>query len=183
MKRWILIVTGAEALGFAVAAGIAISVALTGAPTPVAFALTVAGGALEGTALGTGQWLAMGGRRPAPARWIGASAAFVAVAVGAVVLLAAIPVLQWLALARPGTGRWVPVNMIAWAVAVLWTAAPSPLIDEHSPVGLVAVLYVAAGLLMAATIALLTARTAVRLFPAPPALAHEARAAVRAAGD
>ena len=40
----------------------------------------------------------------------------------------------------------------------------SPFIDEHSPIALVATLYVIAGILMAFTNATLTARTAVRLF-------------------
>jgi hypothetical protein len=54
--------------------------------------------------------------------------------------------------------------MASWAVAILWTFAPSPFVDEHSPVALVATLYVFAGILMALTIAALTARTAVKLF-------------------
>ena len=86
------------------------------------------------------------------------------VAVGAVLLLVSIPFAQWLALARPRTARWVPVNAAAWAVAILWTLAPSPFIDERSPVLLVVGLYAAAGVLMAVTFACLTAPLALRLF-------------------
>lgn len=200
-RRWILIVSAAEAAGFAVAATVGVLVA-SGEPQPgLALGVTVAGGAVEGTLLGTGQWLAMRSGRPPAWRWIlataiGASVAWalgmtpstleldlsepfvvVAVAIGAVVLLASIPVAQWLSLRRAGTLLWVPVNMGAWAVAVLWTAAPSPFIDETSPFGLVLALYVVAGLLMAVTIAVLTLPIARRYFgpmgdgtkdPAPP---------------
>ena len=93
-------------------------------------------------------------------------------AVGAVLLLVSIPFAQWLALARPHTARWVPVNAAAWAVSILWTFAPSPFIDERSPVPLVVGLYVVAGVLMAVTFACLTAPLALRLFfdvPVPSA--------------
>lgn len=189
MKRWILIVAAAEAAGFAVAATVALLAMGAGLPAGPTFAATVAGGAIEGALLGTGQWIGMSGHRPPAVRWIlsttagaaiawslgmlpstlgialGDAASYVAIGVGALALLASIPVLQWLALGRSGARRWVPVNMGAWAVAVLWTAAPSPFIDEHSPAALIAVLYVAAGVLMAVTIATLTAKTAARLFP------------------
>ena len=88
-------------------------------------------------------------------------------AVGAVLLLASIPVAQWLVLR--GTGRrdaaaWAPVTMGAWVIALLWTAAPSPFVDESSPFALVLGLYVVAGLLMAVTVAVITAPLARRLF-------------------
>lgn len=189
VKRWIVIVSLGEAAGFAVATTVALLVILTGVPAGPAFAAIVGGGAIEGTLLGTAQWLAMPGTRPPALRWIPATAAgaaiawslgmlpstlglvpstpetYLAFAAGALALLASIPVLQWAAIARTGTGRWIPVNMGAWAVAVLWTAAPSPIIDETSPTALIAALYVLAGLLMAVTIAALTAKTATRLFP------------------
>jgi hypothetical protein len=87
-----------------------------------------------------------------------------AMGVGGVLLLASIPVAQWLVLARPGTFRWVPVNAGAWLVAILWTFAPSPFIDERSPTALVAALYLTAGVLMAVTFASLTAGVAGSLF-------------------
>jgi hypothetical protein len=189
IRRWIVIVTIAEALGFAVATAAAMVAILVVAPGVPGLVVTVLGGAVEGALLGTGQWLAMGARRPPAHRWILATVAgavvawtlgmlpstlgidvtiwwvLVLVALGGVALLASIPVAQWLALRRAGTARWVPVNMASWAIAILWTFAPSPFIDEHSPIALVVTLYVIAGILMAFTIAALTARTAARLFP------------------
>jgi hypothetical protein len=61
----------------------------------------------------------------------------------------------------------VPVNAGAWLVAILWTFAPSPFIDEQSPIVVVAALYVTAGVLMAVTFASLTAGVAGSLFAAP----------------
>lgn len=188
-RRWIIAVSIAEAAGFAVAASVAIATISAGIDGPPGFALTVAGGAVEGTLLGLGQWYGMSGSRPPLARWVAATAGggavawsigmlpstigldfaqpatYVFVAVGGLALLATIPTAQWLALHRAGTVSWIPVNMGAWAAAILWTFAPSPFIDETSPVWLVALLYVIAGILMAVTIAVLTARTAVRFFP------------------
>lgn len=188
VRRWILTVGLAEAVGFAIATGVAVTTIATGVSGGWALLAVVGGGALEGAALGTGQYLAMRERRPRPGPWIAGTStaaalawllgmlpstlgldlasplAIVALAVGGLVLLASIPVTQWLVLRRPGTFAWVPVNMGAWAVAILWTFAPSPIIDEHSPLGLVVTLYVIAGLLMAVTIAALTAPLARRLF-------------------
>jgi len=186
--RWIAIVTVAEAVGFAIATTAALVAILVLPSGALGLVVTVLGGAVEGVLLGTGQWLAMGGRRPLAHRWILATVAGAALAwtlgmlpstlgidltiwwvpvlvgLGGVTLLASIPVAQWLSLRRAGTARWIPVNMASWAIAILWTFAPSPFIDEHSPVALVATLYVIAGILMAFTIAALTARTAAKLF-------------------
>ncbi|HTL42676.1 MAG TPA: hypothetical protein VL294_14490 [Pseudolysinimonas sp.] len=189
IRRWILRVTIAETLGFGLAASVAAAVAASGiAPAP-GYLLTIAGGAVEGAMLGVGQWLGMPGSRPPAVAWVGATSAGAAVAWsigmlpstvgfdpfsgaaaavfvgGALLLLASIPVAQWLVLRTRRALHWIPVTMAAWAVAVLWTLAPSPLIDERSPLALVVGLYVAAGLLMAVTVAAATAVTAVRLFP------------------
>ena len=40
------------------------------------------------------------------------------VAIGAVLLLVSIPLAQWLALSRPRTALWVPVNAGAWLVSM-----------------------------------------------------------------
>ena len=136
--------------------------------------LVIAAGAVEGRPA-IGQYTGMRVHRPPPGRWIGATAGAAAfawtlgmlpstlgldlasammlilVAIGAVLLLVSIPLAQWLALSRPRTALWVPVNAGAWLVSILWTFAPSPFIDERSPVPLVVALYVTAGVLMAVT--------------------------------
>ncbi|WP_426227445.1 hypothetical protein [Pseudarthrobacter sp. DSP2-3-2b1] len=51
----------------------------------------------------------------------------------------------------------------AWAVGLLWTLAPSPFIDETTPVPILFAVYLLAGLLMAATVAVLTGFAARRV--------------------
>lgn len=190
VARWIACVTLGEAAGFAVAASVAVAMIVLGAPPWVAVPSTVAAGAVEGALLASAQLAAMPASRPNPRAWVLATSGAAALAwtlgllpstlgvdlgspvtwavgsLGALVLLASIPVAQALVLRRRGAARWALVNACAWAVAVLWTAAPSPLIDERSPIALVVTLYVAAGMLMAVTVAVLTASTALRLFAA-----------------
>lgn len=55
------------------------------------------------------------------------------------------------------------VNAAAWALGILWTIAPSPLVDEHTPLGAIFTVYVAAGLLMALTVAIATGFAARRV--------------------
>lgn len=192
--RWIAAVTVGETAGFAVAATLAVGVTVAGPALPawIAYAIVVAGGAAEGALLGAAQQWAAGRAQVGPA-WVAATSGGAALAwaigmlpstlgvdlrtpvgigaavVGGAVLLASIPTAQWMALRRRGTVRWIPITMGAWAVAILWTAAPSPIIDEHTPVPLIVVAYLVAGLLMAVTIAGLTAPTAASLFVADPA--------------
>lgn len=187
-RRWILAVSLGEGIGFAIATTLAILGLVAGIDGPGRLALAMVGGALEGAALAAGQYLGMRTGRPVAWRWFGATAlaaalawalgmmpstvgvdlgepvALIALGIGGIVLLASIPVAQWLVLARPGTFRWVPVNAGAWLVAILWTFAPSPFIDEQSPIVVVAALYVTAGVLMAVTFASLTAGVAGSLF-------------------
>jgi hypothetical protein len=54
--------------------------------------------------------------------------------------------------------------MGAWAIAVLWTFAPSPIVDESTSVAVLFAVYAVAGLLMATTVAALTAHSARTLF-------------------
>lgn len=182
--RWTLTVTAAETLGFAVAALTAVGVTALGVSDAARYPIVVAAGAVEGALLGAGQYLAMRERRPRPGAWIGATSAAAAfawavgmlaslipsvlspglVVVGGLLIVASIPTAQWAVLRRPRTLRWIPVNMGAWAVGVLWTIAPSPIVDESTPVGVIVLLYVLAGVLMAGTVAVLTASTAARLF-------------------
>lgn len=188
--RWIGFVAAGEAAGFAVAAVAGVTLAATAAPPAVSLPVAVTAGALEGAAYSAGQYAAMRGGRPSRLGWLAAGAigaavawsigmlpsaigldpglpaTWVAVGAGGLLLLAAIPVAQWLVLRRAHrrAGAWIPVSMAAWAVGVAWTAAPSPFIDESSPIGLVIGLYVLAGVLMALTVGALTAPLARRLF-------------------
>ena len=197
LRRWIVAVSAGEGIGFAIATTVAVLTIVGGIDGPARLALVIVGGAFEGTALALGQHLGMREARPIAWRWIGATAlaaaiawtlgmlpstvgidlgspvALIAVGIGGIVLLASIPLAQWLVLDRPRSFRWVPVNAGAWAVSILWTFAPSPFIDERSPIPLVAALYVVAGILMAVTFACLTAGVARSLFfPARDASAH-----------
>ena len=201
LVRWILLVSAGEGVGFAIATTVAILTIVGGIDGPGRLALVIVGGAIEGMALAVGQYLGMREGRPVAWRWIGATAlaaaiawalgmlpstvgidlgspvALIAIGIGGIVLLASIPLAQWLALDRPRTFRWVPVNAGAWAVAILWTFAPSPFIDERSPIPLVAAFYVVAGILMAVTFACLTAGVARTLFfPAREESGHPAEA-------
>lgn len=182
--RWTFTVTAAETLGFAVAAVTAVGVTASGLSDAARYPVVVAAGAVEGALLGTGQYLAMRRNRPRPFAWIGATSAAAAFAwavgmlvsvipslltpplmiVGGLLIVASIPTAQWAVLRRPHSLRWIPVNMGAWAAGTLWTFAPSPIVDESTPVGVIVLVYVLAGVLMAATVAVLTAPTADRLF-------------------
>lgn len=74
-------------------------------------------------------------------------------------LLATIPLLQWPVLARAGVPRawrWVPLNMGAWLVGLVFTFLPSPFVDESTPAAMMFLAFAVAGVLMASTVALLT---------------------------
>lgn len=191
LRRWLLWATLGEAVGFIVPATVGGVLALSVAPAIVVYPAMIAAGAVEGALLGFGQYVGFGPTRPVPrGQWIGATAAGAAVAWsigmlpstlggigfdtpldvamvagGALLLLASIPTLQWVVLRGSvgPSGRWIPINLGAWAVAILWTIAPSPFIDERTPVVAILAVYVVAGLLMAATVALLTGFAARRV--------------------
>lgn len=191
LPRWVLAVTIGETLGFALPAVLGITLAHAGAAGTVLYASAVVAGAGEGALLGLGQWIGFGPARPVPrGPWVAATAGGAALAwsiggllflledldwaswltwgtagVGCLVMLASIPALQWLVLrpAVPRSGWWVPATMGAWAVALLWTVAPSPVVDETTPAGTLIGVYTAAGLLMALTVAMLTGLAARRL--------------------
>ncbi|WP_158862977.1 hypothetical protein [Leifsonia sp. AG29] len=201
--RWTLIVTAGETLGFAVAAVVAVSATAAGLSDAARYPIVVAAGAVEGALLGTAQYIGMRQHRPRAGAWIGATSAaaalawavgmlasllpvlppppmmIVGAAVGGLIIIASIPLTQWLVLRRRGTFRWVPVNMGAWAVAVLWTVVPSPIVDESTPVAVLVLVNAIAGVLMASTVALLTAHTANRLFGTPRPATTASRAASR----
>ncbi|MGW9631001.1 hypothetical protein ACWGST_09880 [Agromyces sp. NPDC055520] len=187
LVRWIVAVAVGEATGFAVA--VVVAIGALPLPDPWRYLTIVAGGAVEGATLGAAQLIGMGARRPDISRWLGATTLGAAVAwsigmlpstlpfsltsalgvlllsAGAVALLASIPLAQWLTIRRRvHTISWIPVNMGAWAVAILWTFTPSPFVDESTSIGTLIAIYAVAGLLMALTVAALTATTARRLF-------------------
>ncbi|MFK4834849.1 hypothetical protein ACI3KY_03880 [Microbacterium sp. ZW T2_14] len=87
-----------------------------------------------------------------PVTWVIAAPA-------ALTLLATIPVAQRPLLARAGVVRswwWVPINMGAWLVGIVFTFLPSPWVDESTPAAVTFALFAAAGVLMATTVAVLT---------------------------
>jgi hypothetical protein len=200
--RWVLAVTLGETLGFAVPAAVGGILTLWAAPTALVYAATVVAGAVEGALLGLGQWIGFGVSRPVPrGAWIAVTAVGAAcawsigmlpstfdgidfgspllvalVVFGGLVLLGSIPTLQWLVLRRSvrPSWWWVPASMGGWAAGILWTAMPSPFIDEQTPALAIFVSYLGAGLLMAATVAVLTGFAARRLVR-PPASHAAAR--------
>jgi hypothetical protein len=89
----------------------------------------------------------------------GSPATWAVAAPAGLVLLATIPLAQRPVLARSGVPRswwWVPINMGAWLVGVVFTFLPSPLVDASTPAALTFGLFAVGGLLMATTVALLT---------------------------
>jgi hypothetical protein len=187
-RRWIVAVLVAETAGF----GIAAVGAITAGASAASYGLLVAFGALEGACLGAGQAYALRGSGilVPQARWIGATAAGAAIAwsigllpstlqnvdwerpaviatalVLGVALLGSIPLLQAAVLARLAlpVASWVGVNALAWLAGISWTLLPSPFIDERTPAGVLVVVYVWAGALMALTVAAITGIWVVRV--------------------
>lgn len=148
IRRWIGWVVAGESIGFAVAAVVGVW----------------AGAWITATVLAAGAAWAIGMTPSVVGLDLASPGGIVLVGIGGAILLLSIPTAQWAVVRTREAARWIPVNAGAWAAAILWTFAPSPFIDESSPVELVVALYVVAGLLMALTVAVLTARTASRLF-------------------
>ena len=73
-------------------------------------------------------------------------------------LLATIPVAQWTVLRQrlPRAWRWIPLNMGAWCIGLVFTFLPSPFVDEATPATVMALTFAVAGVCMAATVAVLT---------------------------
>ena len=182
-RRWVLAVTAGETLGFIIPAFVGGVLTLIAAPAPVVYPLMIAAGACEGILLGFGQWIGFGSSVVPRATWLTATGAGAArawsigmlpstlggvgfrspaalplIIIGAVMLLASIPTLQWLVLRRVVRRAtwWVPVNAGAWAAGILWTLAPSPFIDENTAFPALLGSYLVAGMLMAVTVASLT---------------------------
>lgn len=176
---WTLRVTLAEAAGFAVPATVGILTATSG-PFVQAVAVVLAG-AVEGLLLGAGQasaWplplnrarYALATSVAAAATWAGAMAlrawgdaggpplllGLLGVSVGLGGLLG-MGLAQWWELRRHGVrARWVGWTALAWALALPWSFAPGPLVDESTPGLVQAALWSSGGLAMAWVFALVS---------------------------
>jgi hypothetical protein len=191
LVRWVLLVTLGEAVGFSVPAAVGVAVT-AGSWGPLATLLAmVLAGSVEGAALGVAQadclfrWEVLPVRRWwVAATSIGAAVAWslgmlpsilaglkwsagtvVAAAVGALILLSSLPLAQYVVLrdhVRP-SARWIPINMAAWLVGIVWTLLPSPWVDQSTSAGALIFIYGIAGLCMAATVAVITGSGMIRL--------------------
>lgn len=176
--RWIVLVTGAEALGFLVPAVTGVAAAGLGALAQGA--LLVGAGVVEGAALGAGQAWALPVRVDR-VRYVGLTAlaagvvwaaAMIAVGVGGVAWVAAAAIglvaiggAQWLELRRhvARAHPWIAWTALAWLVALPISFLPGPLVDEATPASSVVTLFACAGLVMAYVMALVTWQGARRL--------------------
>lgn len=184
VRAWFATVTVAEFVGFAVPACVG---ALTATLRPaVSMPALLAAGAAEGAMLGSGQAAVL--RRALPGlprrRWIAATAGaavlayaiglapsalsidawpvplvVVALAIGALVLLASIGTAQWLILRRhvARAGHWIWATAIGWLVGLgVFLGFAMPLWQPGQPLSLIVAVGVAGGLLMAAVTSLIT---------------------------
>ena len=185
LRRWIGLVTVGEAAGFLVPATVMAAAQVAALAPGSHYAAAIAGGLAEGAILGVAQALALrrSGVAVRTRAWVlatslaaafawsigmlpstlpdldwGSAGTIAGAVVGGLALLLAIPTAQW-PLLRPlvqRASRWIPLNVLAWGVGILWTVAPSPFVDETTPVAGLILAYALAGLLMAATVAVVT---------------------------
>ena len=185
-RRWVGWTVAGEAAGFTVAAIAGAVAATQDLPSVSEFAVLVGAGSIEGALLGAGQAIAMTRLQLPPRilrRWpvvtsVAAALAWsigllpssipdvpwsspitwlIAVVLGSALLLS-IPTAQYLLLrgAIHTAGRWIWVNVLAWSLGIMWTFAPSPLVDASTPILSLISIYAVAGLLMATTVAVIT---------------------------
>lgn len=88
----------------------------------------------------------------------GSPVTWVVAGIAGLVLLATIPVAQWPVLAGsvPRAWRWIPLNMAAWLIGLVFTFLPSPFVDESTPGWITFLLFAVGGVLMATTVAVVT---------------------------
>ena len=186
LRRWIIVVTVGEWLGFAAPALVG---ALLGAEEAVILVpALLAAGAVEGALLGAAQWLALRTELPGlpVRRWVGFTVLGAVVAyllgllpstlwdplsqwpVGAQVvflvvvgsaLLATIGTAQWVELRRhvPRAWRWIAGTAAAWGVALaVFAVISTPLWQEGQSTLVRVGIGVFAGAVMAATMAAVT---------------------------
>jgi len=183
LRRWVMVVAAAEALGFVVPAIVGATTA--SAPSSVVVPALIAAGLFEGTVLGIGQALVL--RRAIPSlsmlRWVFATAvgAMLAYALGilpsslggdwsrsviiagaialGVLILVIIGGTQWLVLRRhvDDAYRWILITATAWLLGLgVFLGVSTPLWQEgQSRVAAIGV-GVFGGLLMAGVTALIT---------------------------
>lgn len=188
LRRWIVVVTAGEAVGFAVPAVVGALLFDESAWILVPALLTA--GAIEGGLLGAAQWWVLTSEQPALAwtRWVGltAAGAVAAYAIGllpstfwetwsawppvvqvplfvvlGLALLCSIGTAQWLELRHhvDHARRWIVGTAAAWAVAlVVFVAISTPLWQEGQSLGLRIAIGLVAGLAMAVTMAAVTGR-------------------------
>lgn len=188
LRRWIVVVTLGEALGFAAPA--VVGAVLLDKSAWVLVPSLLAAGAVEGGLLGAAQWWALRAELPGLAwpRWVGitAAGAVTAYAIGllpstfwetwstwppalqvplfvvlGLCLLVSIGTAQWLELRHhvPHAGRWVLGTAAAWAAALaVFVAISTPLWQEGQELWLRIAIGLLAGLAMAVTMAALTGR-------------------------
>lgn len=181
--RWVLLVTLAEAIGFLAPAGAGVLSARAGLSGFSQASVVIVAGLVEGLVLGTGQArafpLPVRRRRYALLTALGAGAVWamvmatmalaerdslpaevvVVIGAGAAILgLVAIGACQAIELRHHGRGarHWILWTALAWVVALPWSFAPGPFVDESTPLSSNLVLWVCGGVLMAYTMALIT---------------------------
>jgi hypothetical protein len=195
LRRWVLVVTVGEAVGFTVPAAVGVAMTAASCEPAVSLVAMVLAGSVEGAILGTAQadclyrWGVLLLRR----RWIVATSLGAAVAwslgmlpstlgglhwsaatavtlgIGGLILLASLPLAQYLVLrdhVRLAL-RWIPINMAAWLLGIAWTLLPSPWVDQSTPTEALILIYGVAGLGMAATVAVVTGIGMIWLLRAP----------------
>ena len=181
--RWVVLVTLAEAVGFAAPITTGMLAYNAGFGEINQAALVISAGLLEGLALGAGQAWAF----PLPLRkgrfslltsiaaglaWASAmlvvglatsdgASRFVAVLLGtvaAVVGLLGLGGAQWLELRRrtPRAHRWIFWTALAWVAALPLSFLPGPFVDEETPLWASLTLFAVGGVQMAYVMALIT---------------------------
>lgn len=182
-SRWVLAVTAGELLGFAAPAATGILLSKLGASGALEVTALGAAGAIEGLLLGAAQaWAwpvpvrrlryALLTALAAAIVWVCAmslvqlattddvSSLVVSVSVAATVLLGltSIGTAQWLELRHHVQRAWryVAWTALAWLLALPFSFAPSPFVDEATPLAPQLVLWSMGGLLMALVMALVT---------------------------
>lgn len=190
LRRWVMVVAAAEALGFVVPAIVG-SITTSSADSVVIPAM-LAAGLYEGTVLGIGQALVLRRAIPtvSPLQWVVATAAgamlayalgllpsrlatdwppammLAGVAVLGVLILSTIGGTQWLVLRRhvDGAYRWVLITAGAWLAGLaVFLGFSTPLWHEGQSLVMTIGIGICGGLLMAAMVAWVTGLGLVRL--------------------